>query len=305
VVAVSLHLGLCVTALSARAGGTTATCRDEDGRVSTLEARCVVNASGPWSDQVRGLVGESRPILGLSRGAHLVLSGLALPVALLLPGAVRRHRLFAIPWRGATLFGTTDTADSGDPGRELPEVDDLRQLFREACRFFPDAGLTRRSVLSAFTGARPLLAGSGSTLSSSREHRVLDDGGLITIAGGKLTTWRTMALLTVDAVVRRLGRRIASPPELLEAPLPGGNDERPGLQSFLEDGLVRHADDIVFRRLPIGHDPEEARRALPDILDAMAARMGWNRDRIDTERARVTGRLDAMSARIDEALGPA
>ena len=300
-----IRLGVAATAFSNTAHGATVTCREEDGGVADLGARCVVNAAGPWSDQVRRLAGASRPILGASRGAHLVLSGLPLSTGLLLPGSQHRHRIFAIPWRGATLFGTTDVADSADPGRELAEIEDLHLLFREARRLFPGAGLTRRNVLSAFTGTRPLLAGSGETFASSREHRVFRDGALISIAGGKLTTWRTMAAQTVDAVVRRLGLRIASPPALLEEPLPGGADEHPSLQSILDDELVRHADDVVFRRLPIGHDPQQARRALPDIVDAMAARLDWSPERRETESARVTTRLDATVARIDEALGPA
>jgi glycerol-3-phosphate dehydrogenase len=288
-----IRLGVTVTGLTQNPQGGTAVCRDEDGRVSEITARCVVNATGPWSDYVRGLAGESRPVLGLSRGAHLVLSNLPLGTALLLPGTQRRHRLFAIPWRGVVLFGTTDVADAGDPGRELPEIADLRLLFEEARRFFPGAGLTRRSVLAAFTGSRPLLAGSGSTLASSREHRVFGDGPLITIAGGKLTTWRTMALHTVDAVVARLGRRLPSPAALLEEPLPGGDEERPSLQTILDEELVRHADDVVFRRLPIGHDPQEIRRALPAVVEAMAARLGWSANEREAECARVNERLEA------------
>jgi glycerol-3-phosphate dehydrogenase len=65
--------------------------------------------------------------------------------------------MFAIPWRGVTLFGTTDVEDDGEPGRDEPVLDDLRLLFREARRLFPGAGLTRKSVISAFTGVRPLV----------------------------------------------------------------------------------------------------------------------------------------------------
>jgi glycerol-3-phosphate dehydrogenase len=222
----------------------------------------------------------------------------------LLPGARRGHRLFAIPWRGATLFGTTDVADRGDPNRVLAEIDDIRLLFQEARRLFPGAGLTRRHVLSAFTGVRPLLRQEGDTLAVSREHRVLDEDGLVTIAGGKLTTWRTMALQTVDAVVRRLGRGGASSAALLEEPLPGGGDDQPSLETVLTDEMARHPDDVVFRRLPIGHDPLEVRRVLPSIVLRMATRWGWDPVRCRTETARVIERLDAEATRLDEALGP-
>jgi len=299
----SIRLGVTVTALNQSASGYRASCRDEDDRESLASARCVVNAAGPWSDEVRRLAGKTRPILRASRGAHLVLSGLALDAALLLPGAERGHRLFAIPWRGATLFGTTDIADALDPGRDLPEIEDLRQLFEEARRLFPGAGLSRRHVLSAFTGVRPLLRQGGDTLASSREHRVLDEDGLVTIAGGKLTTWRTMALATVDAVVSRLGRGGASPASLLEEPLPGGHDEQEKLETVLTEEMVRHADDVVFRRLPIGHDPGAARRALPSIIERMAVQFEWDPERREAETSRVLARLDAGAARLDEALG--
>ena len=299
----SIRLGVTVTTLDRSAPGYRASCRDEDGRESQVTARCVVNAAGPWCDEVRRLAGRTRPILSVSRGAHLVFSGLALHAALLLPGPKRHQRLFAIPWRGAVLFGTTDVADAGDPGRELAETDDILLLFQEACRLFPGAGLTRRHVLSAFTGVRPLLSQDGDTVGFSREHRVLDEDGLVTIAGGKLTTWRTMALATVDAAVRRLGRGGVSPEALLREPLPGGDDDRPSLETALTEEMARHAEDVVFRRLPIGHDPREARRALPEIVLHMAARFGWDQSVSEAETARVTARLDADAARLDEALG--
>jgi glycerol-3-phosphate dehydrogenase len=300
----SIRLGVTVTALARSTSGYRVSLRDEGDRESVVGVRCVVNAAGPWCDDVRRLAGRTEPILCVSRGAHLVLSGLALHAALLLPGAKRGHRLFAIPWRGAVLFGTTDIADAGDPGRDLAEVEDIRLLFEEACRLFPGARLTRRHVLSTFTGVRPLLSQEGDTLTFSREHRVLDEDGLVTIAGGKLTTWRTMALATVDAVVRRIGRGGVSPAVLLEEPLPGGDDERPSLETVLTEEMARHADDVVFRRLPIGHDPREAARMLPSIVDRMAARWAWDGARRDAETGRVLARLEADAARLDQALGP-
>ena len=301
----SIRLGVTVTSLTRGAPGFRASLQDEDGRESVARARCVVNAAGPWSDRVRQLAGNSRPILRASRGAHLVLSEVPLKAALLLPGAARAHRLFAIPWRGVTLFGTTDIADAGDPGRDLPEIEDLRLLFQDARRLFPAAGLTRGHVLSSFTGVRPLLRHDGTTFASSREHRILDEDGLVTIAGGKLTTWRTMGLATVDAVVSRLGLGGASPGSLIEEPLPGGRDEHPELETVLAEEMVRHADDVVFRRLPIGHDPRQARRALPSIIERMADRFEWGPERREAEASRVIERLDAGAARLDEALGTA
>jgi len=301
----SIRLGVAVTGFGKERGRHVVTCRSEDGGASYVSARAVVNASGPWSDTVRRLAGRTRPILGVSRGAHLVLEGLPLDVALLLPGVKRGHRLFAIPWRGAVLFGTTDIADAGDPGRELAEIEDLRELFDEARRLFPRAALTRRHVRSAFTGVRPLLRHAGDSIASSREHRVLDEDGLVTIAGGKLTTWRTMAKATVDAVVARIGRGGDSPPQLLDEPLPGGDLDEPTIEGIVENEMARHADDVAFRRLPIGHDRGEVLRLLPSIVAVMAGRFRWDAGRRDAEAARVVARLDAGERRLDDALGTA
>lgn len=299
----SVELGVAVTAMTRNGNGYRTQCRDEDGRESVVEARCVVNAAGPWSDRVRALVGGVTPILRTSRGAHLVLQGLELGAALLLPGERPRHRLFAIPWRGAVLFGTTDIPDSDDPGRELADAGDLRLLFHEARRLFPGAGLSRRNVLSAFTGVRPLLRLKDDTLASSREHRVLDEDGLVTIAGGKLTTWRTMASQTVDVVARRLGSHASSPDRLLVEALPGGAEDNPEIDAVIATELVRHAEDVVFRRLPIGHDPTAVRRALPAIVERMAHRFGWERARCEAETTLVISRLAAEHKSLDDALG--
>ena len=67
---------------------------------------------------------------------------------------------------------------------------------------------------------------------------------------------------------------------------------------------MRHAEDVVFRRLPLGHDPREVRRALPTVVERMSARWGWNQEREGAETARVIAHLDAGAARLDEALGP-
>jgi glycerol-3-phosphate dehydrogenase len=125
----------------------------------------------------------------------------------------------------------------------------------------------------------------------------------VTIAGGKLTTWRTMAIAAVDAAVRHLGAGGPSPRALVEEGLPGGDLERPGLEHVLANELARHADDVIFRRLPIGHDPDQARRALPDVVAAMGSNAGWSASRRQAEEDRVTSRLERDAARLDEALG--
>ena len=296
----SIRTRVAVTGIDRTGGAYDLVCRDESGVGSSLRARAVLNASGAWADRIRSLAGRGRPLLRTSRGAHLVLDGLRLGGALLLAGEHPGHRLFAIPWRGLTLFGTTDVEDDGVPEREVPVGDDLRLLFREARRHFPAAGLTRGHVVSAFTGVRPLVRGDGETLRATREHEIHDEDGLVTIVGGKLTTWRVMAIDAIDAVVRRLGRRAPSPAALLEAPLPVV--EHPTVASAAADPLVRHVDDLLFRRLGVGHDPREIRQLLPEAVALMAATRGWSAAAAATERERVIEKLLAIERRLDEVL---
>jgi glycerol-3-phosphate dehydrogenase len=300
-----IELGVELTGLARRDGWIHAECRAENGASSTIAARCAVNAAGAWADRIRRLAGLETPMLQASRGAHLVLRGFRLDAALLVGGRAPKHRLFAIPWRGRVLFGTTDVADHGDPGRDVAEIDDLRLLFEEARRAFPSAGLTRSSVLSAFTGVRPLVLQKGSTLGASREHVVRDEDGLITIAGGKLTTWRTMAIDAVDAAVRRLGLGTASPEALLREPFSPGAAPESLIEAVIASEWPRHAEDVVFRRLPVGHDPAEVSRVLPEVIRHMSMQLGWAPTRAAEERDRVLAGLDAQAARLDAALGRA
>jgi glycerol-3-phosphate dehydrogenase len=132
---------------------------------------------------------------------------------------------------------------------------------------------------------------------------VRDEDGLVTIAGGKLTTWRTMAIDAVNASLPHVGRSVPSPATLLDRPLPGGSVAVPDLDAVLADEMPRHAEDVVFRRLPIGHDPRAVRRAIPDVIERMSARFGWEPARARAEHERVTDRLDAGVKILDDALG--
>jgi glycerol-3-phosphate dehydrogenase len=302
-----IRVGLAVVSIEPAKDGFLVGCRAESGGPEAIAARAVVNASGAWGDRIDASASSGAPRLRASRGAHLVLDRLPLSCALLLSGERRGHRLFAIPWRGLTLFGTTDVEDHGDPGREVPEADDLVLLFHEARRMFPAVRLTRRDVVWAFTGVRPLVPSRGDTLSSSREHRIEDDRGLIRVVGGKLTTWRLMGEQVVDALVSRLGRGGRSPETLLVDRLPeepqGTYAER--TEVAVREEFARHADDVVFRRLPIGHDPRRVRAALPEIVDGMARHFSWSAETRKSEESRVLAHLESVERALDLALGAA
>ncbi|MHB1131806.1 MAG: glycerol-3-phosphate dehydrogenase/oxidase [Chloroflexota bacterium] len=174
----------------------------ETGSGHQVRARVVVNATGVFGDSLRRLDDPAAaPILSASQGTHLVLDQRVLPgdTALLVPHTEDGRVVFAIPWQGTVLLGTTDIP-VGQPEPEpipLPgEVDYLLEQARPYLAVQP----TTADVLSVFSGLRPLVKGEGATTAAlSRDHTVLvSSAGLVTIAGGKWTTYRHMAERTVD-----------------------------------------------------------------------------------------------------------
>ena len=190
---------LQVTGL-ARDGGviTGVAARDrETGREYLVRGRVVVNATGVFTDEVRRLDDpQAAPVISPSQGVHLVLDRSFLPgdSAIMIPHTADNRVLFAVPWHGRVVVGTTDTpvaAASLEP-RPLPEEIDF--LLSHAARYLTRHP-TRADILSAFAGLRPLVhpGGTGETAAVSREHAVLVSGsGLVSITGGKWTTYRRM-----------------------------------------------------------------------------------------------------------------
>jgi glycerol-3-phosphate dehydrogenase len=163
----------------------------------------VVNATGIFTDQLRRMDDpDATPITALSRGTHIVLGRNFLPgeVAILVPRTSDRRVVFIIPWEGTTLVGTTDVPVTGPEMEPTPSEEEIQYLLRHAALYLSTPP-RREDVLSAFAGLRPLVTGTaGSTAQLSRDHTVLvSDSGLVTVAGGKWTTYRRMAQ---DAVTR-------------------------------------------------------------------------------------------------------
>jgi glycerol-3-phosphate dehydrogenase len=124
----------------------------------------------------------------------------------LIPSIGEKRFLFVIPWQGRTVIGTTDTEYTGSLDDPLAEQAEVERVLRSAMLAFPEAGLTNEDVISVFAGLRPLIAAGGRTTKElSRKEEIFEDhNGLITITGGKLTTWRKMAEEVTDIVLRRL-----------------------------------------------------------------------------------------------------
>lgn len=202
------------------------------GEVRSLHAHVVVNATGPWTDAVRRLDEPSAAaLLRPTKGAHVVVprSRLGHTEALTLTSPLDGRVMFVLPWGDFSIIGTTDTDVTEILDEPLADVADVTYLLRSANAYFPNARLHLDDVLAAWAGYRPLLDLPGATSPAAvpREHRIVEGAsGLVTIAGGKLTTYRSMAAEVVDLVARRLravdGRKLAPPSATATEPLPGG-----------------------------------------------------------------------------------
>jgi glycerol-3-phosphate dehydrogenase len=211
-----------------QAGGLVAGVRAVDhlgGHELRIAARQVLNATGPWADDVRRLAGEGEPLLQPTRGTHVVAPGRGLNAAYLFLHPRDGRVFFVIPWLGKVLLGTTDTDYAGPPDAVAPTGEDVEYLL-EGHNHHLTPPLTRAELLGEFAGLRPLLRSApGDPSARSREHRLLrSPSGLLTVAGGKYTTYRHMAEVITDEVVRALGRRRRCHTQAF--PLDGAPEER-------------------------------------------------------------------------------
>jgi glycerol-3-phosphate dehydrogenase len=196
----------------------------ESGERFEVRADHVVNATGVFADRIRPeevVEEEDVPRITPSRGTHLILDQADLPMgeaACIVPAGEGRM-IFALPWYGRTLIGTTDNDFDGDIAHPQPAGEDVGYLLEAVNEFF-GTSLTQSDLVGAYAGVRPLIS-SGDPRKSvdiSRKAELYEtSSGMLTITGGKLTTWRRMAKQTVDRLVEREGRE--APCHTAEIPL--------------------------------------------------------------------------------------
>ena len=209
---------------------------EESGERMEVRADHVVNATGVFADQIRPeeLLGEEDvPRIAPSRGTHLLIDQADLPMgsaACIVPAGEGRM-IFSLPWYGRTLIGTTDNDFDGDIAHPRPAEGDVAYLLEAANDFF-GTSLVESDLVGAYAGVRPLISTGDprKSVDISRKAELYEtSSGMLTITGGKLTTWRRMAKQTVDRLVEREGREAAchtheiplgmpARPEDLEAP---------------------------------------------------------------------------------------
>jgi glycerol-3-phosphate dehydrogenase len=268
------------------------------GRTLHLRTQSVVNASGPWIDAVRAIEDPGcAPIARLSKGVHVTLP---LPTgwrALVAFYSADDRTSFVAPWQGTLLAGTTDTEYEGDPSLAAAGEQDVDDVLSGVERILPAGRFDRSDVLAAWAGLRVLPRTTGDTASIPRE-RLLQVGprGVVSIAGGKLTTHRRLAaeaLALLPAAVRP--RRLAGAARPLPGSAPSPRDD--ALESLVDAGTARHLRSVygseAGRLLVYVQEPDALERIHPDGPDvwaqvAYAVEREWACTADDVLRRRTT-----------------
>ena len=249
--------------------GVVATCEVSGDRVE-IRADSVVNAAGPWVERLTRFEEEAAvDRLHPSKGVHIVVDAARLPVRnLVIMAAHDKRSIFVLPRGDTVAIGTTDTSYQGK--RLLwPEIErsDVEYLLHPLKEYFDVEPLGLDDVAAAWSGVRPLVAQKGkeATEISRKEEVWVGTGGMITVAGGKLTGFRTMAMTVLEFVAERLGRPLGPSPG--SDPIPGGDlstnldahaasvAAAAGLERPLADRLVRLYGDEANQVLALGHQP--------------------------------------------------
>lgn len=272
-----------------------------------LQARCryLVNAGGVWAEQVGDLAGHAAAQIRPSKGVHLSIAAEDLPIRSALAFPVGDGRiLFAIPWLGHVIVGTTDGDFEGDIAAPGCSDDEAEDLLRGVNRFF-HLQLGPKAVLSRWAGVRPLVAaGKGDTHTKDLSRKpfiTLSEDGLLTVTGGKLTTFWRMAL---DALALLPASPGPAPSNLLPA-TPGGRpdpgaERLPGSAGYTtadvaracEEEMALNLDDTLSRRLRLGFlDAAATWSAAPAAAWLMGDRLGWDDAGVNAQFDRLADHL--------------
>jgi glycerol-3-phosphate dehydrogenase len=287
------------------------------GAASVVRARVVVNAAGAWADRLPHELGVAPRVRGV-RGSHLVIPRARLPLRVAVAGLNRAtgQPLYLIPWQGVTLVGSTSVEHDGDPARAVTTPDELGVLLEGVNALFPALRLTARDVQATLAGVRPLVGcATGDPSRASREFRIWNDGGMITVLGGKLTSFqsgarRVMAhvltafpgasvtdaapldgpqlplglpldVRTATRLAARYGaagvRAIAAMPARDHEPVHGTGTLWGELRWAARAEGVRHLEDLLLRRVRVGLTaPQGGRMILTRLRPLLEQELGWD-----------------------------
>jgi len=273
----------------------------------TIPSRCVINATGAYCDAVRSMSDDrSKPIVTLSQGIHLVFDSkfLRSENAIMIPKTSDGRVLFCIPWHGQTLVGTTDTRISSADLEPLALESEIDFVLETAGHYLMEKPI-RSDILSIFTGIRPLVRSGATknTASLSRGHTIeINDSGLLTITGGKWTTYRHMAEDAVDQAARLAELAIrASITETLtihKAKPDAANGDRlhtdlpytiTDVVHAVQHEMARAVEDVLARRTrALFVNARAAIEAAPKTAEIMAGQLGYDQKWCEVEVERFT-----------------
>lgn len=284
----------------------------ETGRQFEVSAKVVVNATGIFTDFTRALDDpQAPPMMRVSRGSHIVVDQSFLPgnTAIILPSTDDGRVLFIIPWHGAVLIGTTDLPEPEPSMDPIPLPEEIDFMLTHASRYL-DREVTHRDIRSMFCGLRPLVSEkkSRSTSRISRDHVIrTSESGLITITGGKWTTYRQMAADTVDEAISVAGLS-ALPSSTEQLPLSANPHDLPAeaqsgttvtdefIRRVIRKEQARTIDDVLSRRCRLLLlDARQALNAAPRVATILAEELGrdsdWEREQVATFTTLAAGYL--------------
>lgn len=240
------------------AGGTVGVVDRISGTALACRARVIVNATGPWSDEVLALLdAASEPQVHSSKGVHVSFNAARAHTseALTMLSPRDGRVLFLLPSGATAIAGTTETEAAGSPDEVRASQDDIDYLLEAVNHYLPAAGLTRDDVMSAWAGIRPLARShfSGTAGSTSREHSLRwSSGAVLSVTGGKLTTYRVVAADAARMICRQL-MRSARPRPAAEA-LPGAQIS--SMESEIGNAAAATGDVGVARMLVSSYGSE-------------------------------------------------
>lgn len=294
---------LKVTGVDNQGSGFAVTLHDQvNDQQGTIKASQVINATGAWADRFSGSESRVRPL----RGSHLFVDPQRLPATdcLTVMHPDDGRPVFVFPWEGVTCVGTTDLDHPQDMDIEASasskEVDYLLTLINSQ---FPGRDITREDIFATIAGVRPVIA-SGKGVDPSKErrdHAVWGDNGVVTVSGGKLTTFRLIALDAllatglIDEAAHRRGQKTREPmyQSLAAAPAPvedflhAEQDDEAFIQWLLEEEAVVHLDDLMLRRTRLGLTrPNAGEAVLTRRREQIQQALDWDDSRWQEEMTR-------------------
>lgn len=305
-----------------------------DGTEFGVTARLVLNATGPWVDHLRKMEDpNAEPSIRLSKGAHLVLKRSA-PWNAALATPIDKYRItFALPWEGMLLLGTTDEEYEGEPADVAVNEKDIHQILDEASLSVRDQQLSRDLIAYSFAGLRVLPGGPGDTSKAKRETVVTEgSGGMLSVAGGKWTTFRHIGRTVLTKLETLPGRPLGSDVEPVarlpkKFPLPGisnphavahrlmidGGGSGPGMAPDTAHHLATHYGSLAFDLVRLAYEhPELGERIHPEAPEIWAQVVyardhEWAETADDVLRRRTTLTIrglatDEIRARVEELL---